>query len=124
MIHIHTLPDEAAKAAMESGEFPPEIISGARVAVVMTQSWCPEWLRMRSWLTGFERQGKPADREIDVHVLVYDKVDYFQQFRSHKETVFGNDQIPYIRYYERGTLTGESNYVHRGGFLERFPQEE
>lgn len=120
MIRIHTLPDDAAQAAMDTGEFPQAITSGARVAVVMTQSWCPDWLRMNAWLTGFARQEKPADRDIDVYVLVYNKTDYFQRFLKLKEEVFGNGEIPYIRYYSNGTCTGESNYVPRGGFLARF----
>ena len=120
MIHVHELPDEAARTAMETGEFPEEIIGQEHVAVVMTQSWCIEWVHMSSWLARLESKGRPADREIQVYTLVYDQKEYFGRFKNHKEQVFGNGLIPYVRYYSRGEYVGESNYLHRGHFLARF----
>jgi len=34
-----------------------------------------------------------------------------------KENAFGNDQVPYVRYYRDGKLAHESNYIDKGGFL-------
>ena len=121
MIHVYDLPDSAAQSAIDTGEFPTSLTSHDHVAIVMTQSWCVEWLHMKSWLSRLEKKGKPEDREIHVYVLVYDKVGYFQRFMEHKESVFGNSLIPYVRYYSRGTFLGDSNYVHRGAFLDQFP---
>ncbi len=120
MIHLHDLPDSAAMHAMETGEFPQELIEADHVAIIMTQSWCIEWLQMSSWLARLAKKGKPDEWDIQVYTLMYDKTDYFHRFMEHKEEVFGNHLIPYLRYYSKGVLKGESNYLPRGAFLQRF----
>jgi hypothetical protein len=55
-----------------------------------------------------------------VFVLVYDAVDYFDRFRRFKEDVYGNHQVPYVRYYSDGRLVNETNYVSRRRFLKAF----
>ena len=37
-----------------------------------------------------------------------------------KETVFGNDLIPYVRYHRNGRLIADSNFVFRDDFLAFF----
>jgi hypothetical protein len=120
MVHLHALPDDAALAAIESGEFPADVTGAPNVAIIMTQSWCVDWIRMKAWLARFERRGAPENLEINVYVLEYNKVDYFHRFMEHKESVFANAQIPYIRYYSNGEFRGESNAVYRDDFLKRF----
>ena len=93
-----------AEAAINSGEFKDDVISSAdRVAVILTQSWCPQWLAMKSFVTDFTGA--------DIWLLEYDLTDYFDTFRQFKEQKLGNDQIPYVRYYSEGVLVAESNAV-------------
>ena len=100
---------EQALAAIRNGEFGDDILRSAdRVAVILTQSWCPQWQEMQRFLTDFS--------EAELYVLEYDRTDYFDAFRHFKEQVFGNDLIPYIRYYSRGTLVAESNAVSQDAF--------
>ena len=95
---------EQALLAIRFGELGDDIIRSAEtVAVILTQSWCPQWHAMKQFASGYVRA--------DVYYLEYDLVDCFDAFREFKERVFGNDQIPYIRYYRGGVLTGESNAV-------------
>jgi len=86
------------------------LLSAEKVAVVLTQSWCPQWLAMKGFL------GNMAGCE--VYYLEYDRVDYLEIFREFKEKVFGNDQIPYIRYYRNGVLIQVSNAVSEEEFKE------
>ncbi len=102
---------DQALACVAHKEFGDDIIRSAEsVVVVLTQSWCPEWLAMQSFLSGFSAS--------EVYCLEYDHTDYMDIFRAFKENVFGNDQIPYIRYYRRGILTRESNAVSETVFTE------
>ena len=121
MIRIHTLSDSAAVSAMEEGEFPPAVTgSSDRVAIVLTQGWCPDWLMMKSWLTRAERGSQPKDVDVDVYVLIYNKVDYYERFRRFKEEVLGNSLIPYVRFYFMGRYVGDSNQLSRAAFFRRF----
>ena len=45
MLNRHVITKEQALNAIKNGEFGSEIISsGEKVAVVMSQDWCPYWL--------------------------------------------------------------------------------
>ena len=95
---------DQALACVAHKEFGDDIIRSAEnVVVILTQSWCPDWLAMKAFLPGFSSS--------EVYCLEYDRTDYMDIFRVFKEKVFGNDQIPYIRYYRKGILTGVSNAV-------------
>lgn len=108
---------DQALAAIHSGEFGADIIRSAeKVAVILTQSWCPQWHAMQQFVADVTT--------LDVWLLEYDRVDYFDAFRVFKETRLGNDQIPYIRYYSDGVLVAQSNAVTRELFqlyLEKQP---
>lgn len=119
---MRELSEEDARHAIAEGDFPGTITGGARVAVVMTQNWCPDWLFMRSWLNRMQRNGQPANENIDVYVLVYNKLAIFREFMGHKEEVFGNGLIPYVRYYSNGEYLGEDNRVGSDRFLRRFDE--
>jgi hypothetical protein len=103
------------RQAIADGEFGPEVLASAsRVAVVLTQSWCPQWIMMRMWL---DRAEKDADAR--VFIMEYDKEDFFEEFMAFKEDVFGNRSVPYIRYYRDGTFTEDGNFIGRDGFAAR-----
>jgi hypothetical protein len=106
------LSDEDLQTAIGEGDFSPEIRSShERVAVVLTQSWCPQWLMMRLWLKGM-------DEDLHIYWAEYEKMESYHSFMHFKETVFGNPLVPYIRFYNGGELVGESNYCNRERFLD------
>ena len=81
----------------------------------MTQDWCPQWKRMKEWVSEL-----PGDTNIKFYEIIYNKEDYFNDFRGFKENIFKNGLIPYVRYYVNGELKGESNYVSEEGFMKFF----
>ncbi len=104
---------EQCLAAAATGEFGPDVLGAASsVAVVLTQSWCPQWVWMRSYLMTM-----PVRADLAVFWVEYDREDFFESFMSFKETVLGNDQVPYVRYYRGGALVRETNFIDKGGFL-------
>ena len=103
--------------AMRSGDFADSVKKSApAVAVVLTQSWCPQWRFMNSFLADAE---KAAGDQVAVHHLEYDREPFFEDFMTFKEDVFGNRDVPYVRYYRDGVLVAESNYISRQGFLSK-----
>jgi hypothetical protein len=116
MIHTYKLTEEQVKAAISNGEFCDDIItSNKNVAVIMSQSWCPQWLMMNVWLKTL-----PKEADIDIYTTIYDQEIYFNEFMHFKETVFLNDKVPYIRYYIDGKCMKKTNYTSRGFFLNTF----
>ncbi|MGL4370785.1 MAG: hypothetical protein ACRCUT_14100, partial [Spirochaetota bacterium] len=110
------LTDEQIRGAVESGEFGGDVTGAAEnVAVVMSQDWCPQWLIVKRWL-----EQLPESCGIRIFVTVYNQKDYYHEFMHFKETVFGNREIPYIRYYRNGALIKETNYTSKGFFLKSF----
>jgi hypothetical protein len=98
---------------VEKGEFGAKTLGAAeRVAIVLTQSWCPQWAWMRSYLAEL-----PPDQGREVFWVEYDLEDFFEPFMEFKESVFKNDQVPYVRYYRHGLFEAESNFIDKGGFL-------
>jgi hypothetical protein len=103
--------------AVHNGEFGDDIIRSAeRVAVILTQSWCPQWHSMQRFTADFS--------EAEVFVLEYDRTDYFDLFREFKERVLVNDQIPYIRYYQQGRLVAQTNAVNQELFRQNLVKEK
>ncbi len=106
---------------MRDGEFGSEVVGkGDHVAVLLTQGWCPQWRYFESQIRTMIDNGEPADRDIHLFEFVYDQVDFFHDFMRFKEKTFGNFSVPYIRYYNNGRLSDQSNYVTTQGFLGRF----
>ena len=104
---------DACLRAMAAGEFGPEVTGASpSVAVVLTQSWCPQWKWMRAYL-----ESLPAEEGYAVFWVEYDREDFFAPFMAFKEEVLGNREIPYVRYYRDGKLARESNYIDKAGFL-------
>ena len=101
---------DQALACITHKEFGDDIIRSAEnVAVILTQSWCPQWSIMKMFLAGFSGS--------NIYYLEYDQTDFFDIFCAFKENVFANDQIPYIRYYQNGILTNTSNAVTEDAFF-------
>lgn len=93
------------------------LLSGEKVAVVLTQDWCPQWKDMESYLPGFEDQVK-------VHYLEYNRHQDFERIMGFKEDVLGNDQVPYLRFYKNGKLIAETNWIPRGTFQALLKKEK
>jgi hypothetical protein len=110
---VRKLDRAACLDAMRDGEFGAGIRGAApAVAVVLTQSWCPQWTWMRSYL---EKLGDEPGRE--VFWVEYDVEEFSEPFMAFKEDVFRNREIPYVRYYRDGRLVRESNFMDERGFL-------
>jgi hypothetical protein len=107
---MRILKEEECRNAMEKGEF--ELPPG-RAAVILTQSWCPQWKAMKSYLEEAERR-LPG---LSILYIEYDRVPWFEEFMAFKERNFDNREIPYVRYYSEGKCTSQSNYVSLEGFL-------
>ena len=124
MITRTVLSEKQARDAIATGEFDEGIRKSSRfVAVVLTQDWCPQWSTLKNTLNAMEKGGEPAEFDIDVYELVYNLSSYSGEFMEFKERVFGNYEIPYVRYYIDGELTGESNWVSKKGFLNYFRED-
>lgn len=104
---------EQCLSAVAAGEFSSDVVAAASaVAVVLTQSWCPQWAWMRSYLLSL-----PETPDLAVFWVEYDREDFFERFMDFKEKILGNDQVPYVRYYRGGALVRETNFIDKGGFL-------
>jgi len=105
------LTEADARELLTGSEFPDRILrSAAAVAVVLTQSWCPQWAAMDAYLDRWART-EPEDNTIHVYHLEYDRLPFFSQFLSWKENTFRNYDIPYVRFYREGNFVGDSNYI-------------
>jgi hypothetical protein len=99
--------------AVEKGDFTASVREAApTVAVVLTQSWCVQWQWMRSYL---DTIGDEPGHEI--FWVEYDNEDFFEPFMNFKEDVFGNREVPYVRYYHDGRFVKSSNFIDKKGFL-------
>ncbi len=109
-----SLTDEQLLHAIRTGEFGSDVMaSRKKVAVVMTQDWCSDWRSMESWLC----DAVGCSEDLDIYLVVYNKLSCFQDFLRLKENQWRNDQIPYVRYYENGKLVRVSNAVPREAFF-------
>lgn len=109
------LTEAQCRSALSRGEFEADVLgSAASVAVVLTQSWCPQWVWMRSYL-----EGLPDSPEYRVYYLEYDREPFYEEFLAFKEDTLGNREIPYVRYYRDGHLNAQTNFIAKDGFLKR-----
>ncbi|MBP7738656.1 MAG: hypothetical protein KA369_21960 [Spirochaetes bacterium] len=111
MTPVRIITREQAMTAIECGDFGSDVTASSRkVAVLMTQDWCPQWADMKKWFYSLEA-------DCDLYELIYNKVDFFNEFRNFKERTWKNGLIPYIRYYNGGKLVAESNHVSKEEFM-------
>lgn len=118
---VLTLTAQQCEYAIEHAEFENTIIASApRVAVILTQSWCSQWIRMRAYLNEAESLLHAENRLATmIYYIEYDREPWFEVFMEFKENSFNNREIPYVRYYRNGKLASESNYVSLDGFISR-----
>jgi hypothetical protein len=112
---------DQANKIMAAGEIPPEMSGiSERVALILTQSWCPQWKAMDSYLSRMQEAQSPETADLTVFYLCYDLLPFFEEFLRFKESRFDNDQIPFVLYYREGQVKNTSNYVSESGFLGLF----
>ena len=106
------LTEDQCRAAIKNGDFLKELCASApTVVIVLTQSWCPQWTRIRPWLEDFS-----SEEGARCYFVEYDREPFFDDFMNFKETGFRNGEVPYLRYYRDGVLVKESNYVDKSTF--------
>jgi hypothetical protein len=114
---MRKLTEEECRFAMAEGEFSPVLIGSApAVAVILTQSWCPQWAAMYGYLPALEKKASRGR----IFYTEYDREPWFDDFMAFKEDIFGNREIPYVRYYRGGQYLRDSNYIAFEGFLSRW----
>ncbi|MDR1505594.1 MAG: hypothetical protein LBI67_00675 [Treponema sp.] len=111
---IRILTDRECTDAMKNGAFDPFPGTGA---LILTQSWCPQWKAMKKYLS--EAENRPSAAGSSILYVEYDTRAFFESFMAFKENTFKNREIPYVRYFRDGVFSGESNYVSLQGFLHR-----
>jgi len=110
---VKKLTEKECRTAIASGDFDPAIKASSPVAaIILTQSWCPQWTWMKRYIEDLAKEAGS-----DIYWIEYDREPFFDEFLEFKEETFGNDQVPYVRYYRNGALVHESNYIDRSGFL-------
>jgi hypothetical protein len=116
---IRTLTEAECREAMEKGEFAASLVSGPAAAIILTQSWCPQWAAMKAYLEGIAKAA-PA---LNIYYVEYDIAAWKQlenhAFMTFKENNYRNREIPYVRYYRNGGFSRDSNFVSAEGFKSR-----
>ena len=114
MLNVTKITRDEALDAVQAGEFEPSVtMSAANTAIILTQGWCPQWSAMEEWIETLDK-----NLDLDIHILVYDTEDFFEEFLRFKEDVLGNTHVPYVRYYHSGKLISQTNYVSKANFLQ------
>jgi hypothetical protein len=121
---IRTLTEEECRNAMEKGDFDPSLTGGPAAAIILTQSWCPQWHGVRNFLPEAEKRGAAFyPGGVSILTVEYDIAPWErlsgEDFMSFKESRYRNREIPYIRYYRQGGFYRDSNFISLQGFLER-----
>jgi hypothetical protein len=110
MQSLKTLTKDQLDALLLEGDFPESVRQAApKVVVIMTQDWCPQWTDMAAYLPDFADQAA-------IFTVEYNRLPEFERIMRFKETRFKNHQVPYVRYYQGGTLVREGNWMSRGTF--------
>ena len=116
---IRKLTEAECRAAIKNGEFDASLFSGPAAAIILTQSWCPQWTSMKAYLPKVEA----ALPDIRIYYVEYDMEKWEnlenEAFMTFKENTFNNREIPYVRYYCNGAYSRDSNYISLDGFKSR-----
>ena len=110
---ITVMTEGACLDAVKSGTL--ELPGPEPGALILTQSWCPQWKAMKAYLPEAEKRF-PG---LAILYVEYDLLSCYEEFMAFKERSYNNREIPYVRYYRNGACTGWSNYVSLEGFLHR-----
>ena len=69
MVDLNKVNDEQIYDVIKNGEFSGDIISSnEKIAIIMTQDWCPQWKRMKEWVSDL-----PDDVNIKFYEIIYNK---------------------------------------------------
>jgi glutaredoxin len=117
---IQTLTKEECFYAIEHGDFSESVRAKTqKTVIILTQSWCPQWLAMRRYLDEALKKAEEASIDLSIFFVEYDKQSWIDEFMRFKEDGFKNREIPYVRYYQNGKFTEDSNFISLGGFLKK-----
>ena len=116
---MRKLTEKECRSAIENGDFDAALVSGPAAAIILTQSWCPQWSAMKAYLPKAE-----ADLgDVKLYYAEYDAEPWeklgHEEFMTFKENTFNNREIPYVRYYRNGVFSRDSNYISLEGFKSR-----
>jgi hypothetical protein len=121
---IRNLTEDECRYAVDNGDFAGSLVKGKAAVIILTQSWCPQWTAVHSYLK--EAEKKAAEKTgtgINIYTVEYDIAEWQQlgheDFMTFKEDTFKNREIPYMRYYRDGVFSGDSNYLSLDGFLSK-----
>lgn len=116
---IRELTEDECREAMEKGDFNASLVSGPAAAIILTQSWCPQWAAMKAYLGDIEK----AAPNLNIYYVEYDIAAWNRlenhAFMAFKENSCNNREIPYVRYYLKGGFSRDSNFVSAEGFKSR-----
>jgi hypothetical protein len=117
MITRSSLSHEQARKAIDDGDFSAEVKSAAEgVILILTQSWCPQWMFMKMSLKGLGKGS--GDMNVAVITYEYDTSPLFQEFMAFKEGTFRNWEVPYVRLYKNGKFIAEGNHFPASRMME------
>jgi hypothetical protein len=121
---IRKLTEDECRYAIANGDFAESLVKGKVAVIILTQSWCPQWTAVSSYLKEAEkRAAEKIGTDINIYTIEYDIAEWQQlgheDFMTFKEDTFKNREIPYIRYYRDGVFSGDSNYLSLDGFLSK-----
>jgi glutaredoxin len=106
--------------AIEHSEFAENIRGKSpKTVIILTQSWCPQWVAMYRYLGEAEKKAKEASVDLSIFFVEYDKESWADNFMRFKEDGLKNREIPYVRYYQDGKFIEDSNFISLGGFLKK-----
>jgi len=127
LIMIRKLTEAECRAAMENGEFDASLVSGPAAAIILTQSWCPQWTAMKTYLPKLEAALNAVHVDVRLYYVEYDIEPWEslenEVFMHFKENTFRNWDVPYVRYYRNGVYSRASNYISLEGFKSRLTGE-
>ena len=112
---MRVLTETECRTAMEKGDFELPELFDTNSALILTQSWCPQWKAMKSYLGEAEK----SLSGLKIFYIEYDLASFCDEFMAFKENTFENREIPYVRYYKDGKCQSWSNFVSLEGFLHR-----
>ena len=116
---IRKLTEAECRTAMETGNFDAALVSGPAAAIILTQSWCPQWGAMKAYLSKAEAAlGDVAIYYVEYDIERWESLDN-DVFMHFKENTFRNWDVPYVRYYRNGVYSRDSNYISLDGFKSR-----
>ncbi len=118
MITRVKLSDEQARKAISDNDFSSDITEASdAVAIILTQSWCPQWTFMDMSINGLKES--PENLDLTIFTFEYDLSPLFNEFIHFKETTYRNWEVPYVRLYKAGRFISDGNAMPAGRMLKK-----